>query len=250
MADRSSRLLESLDQLELRCAGRGARGDGAVGEDLGTRAERRGSIGPAEGSAALCRRGGPPPSGGPERRDRETPRRGGWGDVTRDDGCAAAGLPEPSAWGQMFPAHSPPRAVLGPGPVSGSRAGRPSSSQNRKIRLASGTRAADRCPPHQPRSASPGAVPPSRAGWRPEPEPLRSLAGGVSMWSPCPRRSARRGRSWWRGSGRGQRGCDFGAGPGVRHAEVGRSSVSLKAFSAFLNLGSCRNLSSLDFPEN
>lgn len=32
MADRSSRLLESLDQLELRCAGLGARGDAAAGE--------------------------------------------------------------------------------------------------------------------------------------------------------------------------------------------------------------------------
>lgn len=128
----------------------------------------------------------------------------------------------------MFPAHSPPRAVLGPGPVSGLCAGRPSSLQNRKIRLASGPRAADRCLPKR-RSASPGAVPPSRP---PEPEPQRSLSVGVSLlsacpfpvgvslWSACPRRSARRRKLWRRGSGRGQRGCDFGAGPRVRRAEV------------------------------
>lgn len=151
MADRSSRLLESLDQLELRCAGRGPRGDGAAGEDRGARAERRaarrwvGAAAPHPSAAPSAETAGP--------RTEEV-----GGDVTRDDGRAAAELPEPSAWGQVFPAHSPPRAVLGPGPVSGFCAGRPSPLQNGKIRLASGPRAADRCLP-KPRSASPGRRP-------------------------------------------------------------------------------------------
>lgn len=137
-------------------AGAQVRGAGAArGRSCGRGPEGEGG---AEGSAALGRRGGPPPFGGPERRDRATPNRGGRGDVTRDDGRAAAELPEPSAGGQVFPAHSPPRAVLGPGPVSGFCAERPSPLQNGKIRLASGPRAADRCLP-KPRSASPGRRP-------------------------------------------------------------------------------------------
>lgn len=183
-------------------AGAQVRGAGAArGRSCG---RGPGGEGGAEGSAALGRRGGPPPFGGPERRDRATPNRGGRGDVTRDDGRAAAELPEPSAGGQVFPAHSPPRAVLGPGPVSGFCAERPSPSQNGKIRLASGPESSGQvspqaalgltgAPSHLPGRQGPSRSAPSRSGC--------PCGRRVPSRSGCPRRSARRGKPWRRGSG-------------------------------------------------